>query len=90
MAQAFDGGGTGSGGLDDLGVGRALVGQHQDLEAAALPLGQGLALQSSCQVEPLFLGQSHESSLAQGASPGGGDVQVGERESSVTTSGVVH
>jgi hypothetical protein len=42
LAEAFDGGPPGPGRLGDLDVGRALVGQKENLESAALPAGQGV------------------------------------------------
>jgi hypothetical protein len=63
VGEAFDGGVAGCRGLADLGVGLALVGQQEDVEAAAWPLRQCLPLQSSGQLGPLFLGQSNDGDL---------------------------
>jgi len=70
-ADALDGGASGAGGGDDLPVGPPLVGQQQDLDAAALPACQGVALQPAGQVGPLGLRQSNEGGLAHDAPPGG-------------------
>ena len=90
LAEAFDGGQPSPGGLDNLFVGPALVGQEQDLVPPPLSPCERVAFQAVGQVSPLLVGQVDDSSLAQGSSPCWGEDSLRNAAAPVEISGGFH